>query len=81
MDGFWRWLLFLLLGAALGLVVSSFWTSYSLEILTIVVLLNAVATINLWQRAARRPEKPKKKFRNSLWESKPITPKHEPPLH
>jgi hypothetical protein len=49
------------------------------EILTIIVLLNAVATIELWRRAARRPEKPKRKFRNRLWESEPITPKHEPP--
>jgi hypothetical protein len=79
MDGFWRWLLFVLLGAALGLVVSSLWTSYSFEILTIVVFLNAMATIALWQRAARRPEKLRKKFLNNLRRSKPITPKHEPP--
>jgi hypothetical protein len=44
-----------------------------------VILLNASATITLWQRAARRPEKLKKKFRNLLWRSKPITPKHERP--
>src|SRR5262245_8467989 len=49
------------------------------EILTIVVFLNAMATITLWQRAARRPEKPKGKFRNRLWRSEPITPKHQPP--
>jgi len=49
------------------------------EILTIIVLLNVVATIELWRRAARRPEKPKKKFRDCLWWGNPITPKHEPP--
>lgn len=49
------------------------------QVLWIVVALNAGATITLWQRAARRPEKLKKKFRNRLWESEPITPKHEPP--
>jgi hypothetical protein len=49
------------------------------QLLWIVVLLNAGATITLWRRAARRPEKLKKKFRNRLWRSKPITPKHEPP--
>src|SRR5262249_49417523 len=46
---------------------------------TIAVLLNGVATITLWQRAVRRPEKLKRKFRKRLWEGKPITPKHEPP--
>lgn len=49
------------------------------EILTIIVLVNVAATIALWRRAARRPEKLKRKFRNRLWRSKPITPKHEPP--
>jgi hypothetical protein len=49
------------------------------EILTIIVLVNVGATIELWRRAARRPEKPKKKFLNRLWRSKPITPKHQPP--
>jgi hypothetical protein len=44
------------------------------EILTTIVLLNAVAIIELWRRAARRPEKPKKKFRDRLWWGKPITP-------
>jgi hypothetical protein len=72
-------LLWLSLAGVLSLVASSFWSSYALEMLTIAVLLNAGATITLWQRAARRPEKLKKSFRNRLWESKPITPKHEPP--
>jgi hypothetical protein len=48
----------------------------------IIVLVNLGLTIELWRRAARRPEKLKKKFLNRLWRSKPITPKHErpPPL-
>jgi hypothetical protein len=49
------------------------------QLLWIAVLLNAGATITLWQRAARRPEKLKKKFRKRFWNGKPITPKHEPP--
>jgi hypothetical protein len=49
------------------------------EILTIIVLVNLGLTIALWLSAARRPEKPKRKFRNRLWRSKPITPKHQPP--
>jgi hypothetical protein len=49
------------------------------EILTIIVLVNLGLTIELWRRAARRPEKLKRKFRNRLWRGKPITPKHEPP--
>ena|SRR5215470_9101151 len=72
-------LLWLLLAVVLGLIASSLWSSYALEMLTIAVLLNAGATIELWRRAARRPEKLKKKFLKQLWESEPITPKHEPP--
>jgi hypothetical protein len=49
------------------------------DVLTIVVFLNVLVTIELWRRAARRPEKPKKKFLNQLWRSKPIMPKHQPP--
>jgi hypothetical protein len=49
------------------------------EILAIIVFLNVMATIALWRTAARRPERPKKKFLNRLWRSKPILPKHEPP--
>src|SRR5262245_35351900 len=47
--------------------------------LYLVVFPNVLATIELWRRAARRPEKLKKKFRNRLWHSKPITLKHERP--
>jgi hypothetical protein len=49
------------------------------EILTIIVLINVVVTIELWRRAARRPQKLKRKFRNRLWRSKPIVPKRQPP--
>src|SRR5262249_33611353 len=49
------------------------------QLLWIAVLLNAGATITLWQRAARRPEKLKKKFRKRFSNDKPITPQHEPP--
>jgi hypothetical protein len=45
----------------------------------IIVLVNLGLTIELWRRAARRPEKLKKKFLKRLFESKPITPKHQPP--
>jgi hypothetical protein len=48
-------------------------------LMSIVVAVNALATIELWRRAARRPKKLKRKFLNRLWWSKPITPKHEPP--
>lgn len=76
----WIWtLLWLLLAAVVVVVVRPLWDEYSFQILTIVVFLNAIATITLWQTAARRPEKLKRKFRNRLWRSKPITPKHEPP--
>jgi hypothetical protein len=76
----WIWtLLWLLLVAVIGVVARPFWDEYSFQILTIVVFANAMATITLWQTAARRPEKLKKKFLNRLWRSKPITPKHEPP--
>jgi hypothetical protein len=76
----WIWmLLWLLLAAVVGVVAKPFWDEYSFHILTIVVFLNAIGTINLWQTAARRPEKLKKKFRNRLWRSEPIVPKHQPP--
>jgi hypothetical protein len=78
-SGIWSTLLWLLLAAVIGVVGSSLWTDYSFQILTIIVFLNAVATIELWQRAARRPEKLKKKFLKRLFDTKPITPKHQPP--
>src|SRR5437868_1578338 len=48
-------------------------------LVSIIVFVNLGLTIELWRRAVRRPEKLKRKFRNRLWWSKPITPKHEPP--
>jgi len=76
----WIWtLLWLPLAAVVGVVVRPFWDEYSFQILTIVVFLNVIVTITLWQKAARRPEKLKKKFRKRLWDSEPITPKHQPP--
>ena len=50
-----------------------------IELLTIIVVLNVLATIALWRKAAHRPEKLKKKFLNQLLHSEPVTPKHEPP--
>lgn len=79
MNGIWSWLLWLLLAAVIVVVGNWFWTDYSFQILTIIVFLNAAASIELWRRAARRPEKLKREFRNRLWWGKPITPKHEPP--
>jgi hypothetical protein len=48
-------------------------------LLTVVVLVNAIATVTLWQEAVRRPEKVRKKFLKSLLDDGPITPKHQPP--
>jgi hypothetical protein len=45
MNGIWSSLLWLLLAAVIGVVGSSLWTDYSFQILTIVVFLNAMATI------------------------------------
>jgi hypothetical protein len=46
----------------------------------IIVFVNLALTIELSSRiAALRPEKLKRKFRNRLWRSKPIVPKHQPP--
>jgi hypothetical protein len=76
----WIWtLLWLVVAVVVGAVARPFWADYSFQILTIVVFLNAMATIGLWQTAARRPEKLKKKFLKRVWNSKPITPKHQPP--
>ena len=47
------------------------------DFLTIVVIVNALATFVLWSE--RRPEKIKKKFRKQLYDTEPITPKHRPP--
>lgn len=49
------------------------------NLLVVIVTLNALATISLWQVAARRPEKVKRKFFSALLNSEPITPRHQPP--
>jgi hypothetical protein len=49
------------------------------ETLTIIVIVNAVATFSLWFRVAEKPPRPKRKFSKSLWQTEPIIPKHEPP--
>src|SRR5262249_35539936 len=75
-------LLWLLLIGVVGLVASSLWSSYALEMLTVAVLLNAGATIELWRlwrRTVRRPEELKKEFLKRVFDTKPITPKHQPP--
>ena len=51
----------------------------SFNILFMIVVLNVIATITLWQTAARRPEKVKKKLFAALMDNKPIVPKHQRP--
>jgi hypothetical protein len=55
----------------------------SFDTLTVIVLVNVVVTIALWLESRRRPPQPKlkRKFikRLSDLDSKPITPKHQPP--
>lgn len=63
----------------LMLIASAEGVDMSVEFLAVLVVLNIIATIALWVRAARRPPRPKKKFLRTLMHSKPITPKHEPP--
>src|SRR5262249_41664910 len=53
---------------------------------TIIVLVNIGATIELWRlwrrlwrRTARPPEELKKEFVKRVFDTKPITPKHQPP--
>ena len=52
------------------------------EVLTTIVVINAVLTLVLWVRAAKRPNGPprlNKKAATALWRSDPIVPKHDPP--
>jgi hypothetical protein len=49
----------------------------SFDFLTIVVIVNALATFVLWSK--RRAEKINRKFRKQQYDSEPITPKHRPP--
>ena len=48
-------------------------------VLMIIIALNALATINLWREAARRPARPSEKFVKALLRSEPIVPKHGTP--
>ena len=50
-----------------------------LIVLVILVIVNLLAILSLWRSAARRPQKPNKKFLAALLHSKPIVPKHRPP--
>jgi hypothetical protein len=69
----------IMLGLLIWVVVGNLnvFPHMSFDFLTIVVILNALATFVLWSE--RRPEKIKKKFRKQLYDTKPITPKHQPP--
>jgi hypothetical protein len=49
------------------------------DVLSALVVISLMATVSLWRTSAHKPPKPKKKFRNALLYSKPITPKHQPP--
>jgi hypothetical protein len=51
----------------------------SFDVLVVIVILNAIATITLWRTAAPRPEKLKKKFFAALMDNKPIVPRHQRP--
>jgi hypothetical protein len=51
----------------------------SFEVLSIVVILNVMATIALWRSSARKPAKLKKKFIAALRTDKPIVPNHRSP--
>jgi hypothetical protein len=71
MSAIWT-LLWLLLAAIVGVVGSALWTEYSFQILTVIVFST------LWQ-PSRYGKEQRADQNNRLWESKPITPKHEPP--
>jgi hypothetical protein len=52
------------------------------EVLSIIVVINAIATLSLWRTMAsksNRGPKLKKKAATALWRSDPIVPKHDPP--
>jgi hypothetical protein len=51
----------------------------SFNVLVVIVILNALATIALWRNVARKPEKLKKQFIKALLHSEPIDPKHRQP--
>jgi hypothetical protein len=49
------------------------------EVLAVILVLLAVAIINLSRQAARKPPRPRKWFLKKLLHSEPITPQHNPP--
>jgi len=53
------------------------------EVLVIIAVINAAATLLLWQKVASKSirGRPKltKKAATALWRSQPIIPKHDPP--
>jgi hypothetical protein len=52
------------------------------DVLIIIVVINAVATILLWRKVASKSSRgPKlnKKGATALWRSDPIVPRHDPP--
>jgi hypothetical protein len=50
------------------------------DLLTILVVITALAMFALWHNANRPKFKQlKRKFRKALWESNPIEPKHNKP--
>lgn len=54
-------------------------TGWIIDILIIVVAVNASATITLWREFVRRPTRPTKKFFKELIHNDPIVPKHGRP--
>jgi hypothetical protein len=49
------------------------------EVLVVIVLINAAITFELWRQTSRKPPRPNRRLIRSLWNSKPIIPKHTPP--
>jgi hypothetical protein len=71
------WGIAALIGYLLFPVISTYLSR--LEILAIIVAVNAIATITLWREAARSPPRPNKKFLKNLLYAAPIEPDHERP--
>jgi hypothetical protein len=71
------WSVIALAGYLLFPTVSTYLSAF--QLLTIVVAVNATATIILWREAARKAPRPNKKFLKNLLYGESITPKHDPP--
>jgi hypothetical protein len=78
------------IATGLGVIISiwiasriSSWFNLSLkdqfDLLVVVVVMNAIATISLSRTAARRPENIRRELFDALLNSEPITPRHVPP--